>query len=324
MKRVLTCALALWVGAPSFAHAADEDAPGRPGTSEATLEISWSHFERFYDGDGESRSLETAFGPGAKGVGLDALMFQFGGRYVVGPGFEAWVDVPLVRLARSGKIDGLLGDESLYAETIAMGDVSAGGKLEIPLDIGETSSAFGAGLGLKAPTGNFEDVDEDQIATGGGDWGVGGELFAVVRPGHLEAGAAAGLLLLLPHERDEAQVDRGDVRSARAWIAGSVHPRARVGLKLHAFMREADRVEGEPVEGLAGGAHPGVLVPESRLLSLAPYVDLSPGGDARLLVSFGGPTMPWLSVPGEAGWAIDGKNVLVTDMQLRVFFRAGF
>ena len=314
----------LGVLAPFAALASDDEGDGLPGTSEATLEVSWSRFERFYDGDGESRPLDAAFGPDAEGVGIDAILFQFGGRHVFGPGFEAWVDVPLVRMARSGRIDGLLADESLYAESIAMGDVSAGGELEVPLDTGEISSGFGAGAWLKAPTGNYEDIDEKQMATGGGDWGIGGELFAVVRPGRAEAGAAAGLLLLLPHERDGFEVDRGDVRTGRLWVATNVGPRIRLGLKLHALMREDDRVEGDPVAASALGTQPGGLVPSSRLLSLSPYVDVSPAEKTRLMVAIGAPTTPWLAVPGEAGWALDGKNVLVTGTQVRVFFRSAF
>lgn len=311
------------VAAPSAALAGDE-APGTPGTSDAAFELSWMHVERFYDDDGRSRPLEQAFGPDAKGVGLDVLLFQFGGRYVVGPGFETWVDVPLVRLARTGKLQTLLGDESLYAEALAMGDVSGGGKLEIPLDVGEMETSFGASGVLKGPTGNFERIGSRELATGGGDFGIGGELFAVARPGHAEVGAAAGVLLLLPHERDDADVDRGDARAARMWVAFSAGPRVRAGMKVLALMREADRVDGDPVETLSGGAQPGALVPESRLLSVAPFVEVSPASRTRLAISLGGPTTPWLFVPGESGWAVSGKNVLVTGAQLRVSFQAGF
>lgn len=322
-RALLGLAAGVVLVAPSAALAGD-DAPGTPGSTEVSLELSWMHVERFYDDDGEARPLEQAFGPDAKGVGFDAALFQFGGRYVFGPGLEAWVDVPLVRLARSGKLDSLLGDESLYAEALAMGDVSGGGRLEIPLDVGEMETAFGVSGVLKGPTGNFERIGSRELATGGGDFGAGGELFAVARPGHGEVGAAAGLLLLLPHEREGVDVDRGDVRAARAWAAVSAGPRIRVGMKVLALMREADRVDGDPVKTLSGGAQPGTLVPDSRLLSIAPFVELSPASGTRLAVSVGGPTTPWLFVPGESGWAVSGKNVLVTGAQLRVSFQAGF
>lgn len=322
MKRTAGLVLGLSFALPLAARA--DGRAGAPGTSDGTLQFSWMHAERFYDDRGESRPLERAFGPDAKGVGLDVLMFQFGGRYVLAPGFEAWVDVPLVRLARTGTLDTLLGEESLYAEALAMGDVSAGGTLEIPLEMGESGTAFGVSAALKGPTGNFEQIGSRELATGGGDYGIGGELFALARPGHAEIGAAAGLLLLLPHRRDDVDVDRGDARVARLWASTAVGPRVRVGMKLLALMREADRAGGEPVETSSGGAQPGVLVPESRLLSVAPYVEISPAARTRLVVSLGGPTTPWLFVPGESGWALSGKNVLVTGAQVRVFVQAGF
>lgn len=295
-----------------------------PGTSEGTFELSWSHFERFYANDGEAKPLDDAFAPGTRDVTIDALMFRFGGRFVLGPGFVAWVDVPLVRLTRTGETESLLGDESLYAEAMQMGDVSGGARLEIPLDVGDLPSAFGVAGVVKAPTGTFEKIESNQIATGGGDWGLGGELFALARPGDVELGAAAGLMLLLPHERDGVEVDRGDVRSARIWIIAPLGPRARVGATLSAWMREADRVEGDAVDSLVGGAQPGALVPASRLLTVGPFVELSPVRHTRLVVSLNAPTSSWLFVPGEAGWALSGKNVMITGTQLHVAFRAKF
>lgn len=321
MKRALAVVVAFL---PSVGLAQVGESAAAPGTSEVTFELSWSHFDRFYDDDGRSVALDDAFEPGTRDVAVDALMFQFGGNYVFGPGLEAWVDVPLVRLTRTGRTEGLLEDESLYAEALAMGDVSAGARLEIPLDMGEVQSAFGVAAAVKAPTGNFENIGSREIATGGGDYGLGGELFALVRPGHAEVGGAAGLMLLLPQQRDDVDVDRGDLRTARVWVAIPLGPRARVGAKLLAMMREADRIEGAPVGALAGGAQAGSLVPPSRLLSVGPFVEVSPAEKTRLVVSVCAPTSPWLFVPGETGWALSGKNVLVTGTQVRVAFRTDF
>jgi hypothetical protein len=162
------------------------------------------------------------------------------------------------------------------------------------------------------------------MPTGGGDYGVGGELFVVARPSHAEIGAAAGLLLLLPHRRDGVDVDRGDARSARLWAAAPVGPRVQVGAKLLALSREADHVDGEPVDSLSGGAHPGVLVPASRLLSVEPFVAITPAPRMRIEVNAGASSMPWLFVPGETGIALGGKNVLVPAMQVSVALQAGF
>ena len=313
-------AMALLV-APGFALAQVGESAD-PGTTEGTFDLSWSHFDRFYGKDGAARPLDDAYPPGTKGVAIDAVMFRFGGHYVFGPGFEAWVDVPLVRLTRTGKTETLLGDDSLYAEALAMGDVSGGARLEIPLDVGDVESGFGVAAAVKAPTGNFEKIGPREIPTGGGDWGLGGELFAVVRPGHAELGAAAGLMLLLPQQRDEVEVDRGDARAARVWVAVPLGSRARVGAKLLALNREADRVEGDAVQSLAGGAQPGTLVPASRLLSFGPFVEVSPMRRSKLVLSLCGPTSPWLFVPGEAGWAISGKNVMVSGTQIHLAFRA--
>lgn len=319
MKRAIAALSLLLMPALASAQVGE---PPAPGTSEATFELSWSRFDRFYDDDGTPRALDDAYGPGTRDVAIDALMFQFGGRYVFGPGFDAWVDVPLVRLTRTGETEGLLDDQSRYAEAMAMGDVGAGARLEVPLDAGGVRSAFGVGAALKAPTGNHEKIGSRELATGGGDYGLGGELFAVVRPGHAEIGGAAGLMLLLPQERDGVEIDRGDARGARLWVAFPLGPRARIGATLLALVREPDRVEGEPVEVLSGGAQPGALVPASRLLSIGPSVEVSPVRRSRLVVSLCGPTSPWLFVPGQAGWALSGKNVLVSGTQLRIAFRS--
>ena len=308
------------------AHASDEDRrAGAPGTTDATLELSFARFDRFYDDDGKSRPLSSAFGGDAKDVVVDTLLFQFGGRIVLGPGLEASVDVPLVRNARSGRIESLLGNESLFAESLAMGDVSASARFEIPLDVGEVESGFGVAGTLKAPTGVFEDLESDQIATGGGDWGIGGELFAVARPFRLELGASAALMLLLPHERDEVEVDRGDPRHVRAWLdAPMLSARSRIGLEVHGLVREADRAAGEEVGSLGAGGQPGALAPASRLVSLAPYVEIRPYAGARFLASAGAPATGWLFLPQETGLPLSGKNVLRSQMQLRVFFLSGF
>lgn len=322
MKRLLL--LALLAASPALGSTEDDRAAGTPGTTDATLELSFSRFEEFFDERGRSRRLDDAFGDGAEGVAVDALLFQFGGRYVLGPGLEARVDVPLVRNARSGRVKTLLTEESLYAESLAVGDVTASARFEIPLDLGDTDSGFGVSGLLKAPTGIYESVGEDQLPTGGGDWGLGGELFAVVRPMRSELGAAASVLLLLPHQRDDREVDRGDARTVRVWAALPLGARGKAGIRFHALLREADRLEGEEVRDLAGGAQPGALVPESRLLSAAPYLELSPGRNATVVLSAGAPATSWLFLPAETGFPISGKNVMLTRVQARVFFLTEF
>ena len=314
---------ALLVASPALASE-DDRAAGRPGSSDATLELSFARFEQYFDERGRSRRLDDAFGAGAKNVAVDSLLFQFGGRYVLGPGLEARVDVPLVRTSRSGQVETLLTEESLYAESMAVGDVTGSARFEIPLGGGEVESAFGVGGLLKAPTGIYEGVEQDQMPTGGGDWGIGGELFVVVRPMRAEIGGAASMLLLLPHERDEREVDRGDARAFRAWAALPLGSRGKAGLRFHALLREADRVEGVEVRDLPEGAQPGALVPESRLLSAAPYVELTPARNATVVLSAGAPATSWLFLPAETGFPLSGKNVMLTRVQARVFLLTEF
>lgn len=325
VARTLARGLLLLAAAPVSALASqDHRAAGTPGSTDTTLELSFARFEEYFDERGRSRPLREGFGDGAKGVAIDVLLFQFGGRYVLGPGLEARVNVPLVRSARSGRIETILAEESLYAESMSIGDVTASARFEIPLDIGEVESGFGVAGMLKAPTGIHESVADDQMPTGGGDWGIGGELFAVVRPMRAELGAAASVLLLLPHGRDGRETDRGDARTVRVWGALPLGARGKAGLELHALLREADRVDGEEVRTLEGGAAPGVLVPESRLLSASPYVELTPGRNATVVLSAGAPATSWLFLPAETGFPLSGKNVLLTRVQARVFFLAEF
>ena len=303
----------------------DDDRRGSRKNAQSAFEISYVSFDGFHDGDGKRQSLDEGFGAGAEGVALDAFVFSFGGRYVLAPGFQTGVDVPLVRNTRSGRIETLPGlSDSIYAEGFAIGDITAHARLDVPIEEDPRGSVVGALGIIKAPTGLSEELDEEQLPTGGGDIGLGGELYAVARARSFEAGAAAGMMLLLNQRREDVEVDRGDPRWARVWGAARVVPKVAVGASLLALHREADRVEGEPVDSLTGAGQPGSLAPESRLVSIAPWVEVRFTPQARARLALGGTMLGWLFLPLEAGVPLQGKNVLAADLPLSLAIEAQF
>lgn len=330
---LLLVAMAVAVAAPVGAHAAsgddeeDEDDDDRAprGRTTSVFDVSYVRFGGFHDGDGRVQPLEEGFGAGAKDVSVDAFVFSFGGRYVLAPGFETGVDVPLVRNTRSGRVETLPGfEDSLYAEGFAIGDLHAHARLEVPITDDPQKSAVGVLGVIKAPTGLSEELDEGELPTGGGDIGLGGELFALWRDRLGEAGAAAGMMLLLNQRRDDVEVDRGDPRWARVWGAARILPTLSVGASLLVLDREADRVEGEPVDTLSGGGQPGALAPESHLVTVAPYVELAFSPQTRARLALGGTATGWLFLPVETGVPLQGKNVLGDGIPLSLAIEAQF
>lgn len=216
------CIALLLAASPALADETGEpEAQGK--TKRTDFRVSYARFSSYYDGT-TKRSLDRSYSQtnAAKNVSLDALVISFDGRYDLGGGMGAGVAIPLVRATRSGRREILLTSESLFAESISIGDLVA--------DLGYVHERRPVALGISAflqiPFGAWEDLPNGAMPTGSGTFGIGGEVSARAHLGpSLGAGGALGAAVRM--ERSDG-LDRGDPFWGRAWGAFEKIGRAHV------------------------------------------------------------------------------------------------
>ena len=330
MKRILFLVALVLAPRAALAFGGISDpgvaADSQPGASWSRIDLSYVRFTSYYDADGHRRSLDRAYATAAgngRGVAIDALVVSFAGRFVIGPGCSAGVNVPLVRNSRSGHIQVVPGiEQSVYAEGSSIGDIVADVTLEVPLP--DTRDAFGASFALQAPSGTWHGLDATRLPTGNGTIGAGGELFAGWRSEVWEAGAAAGILVLLPRRQSGGDVDLGDPIWGRAHGSRHFGQNASAGLEVTGINRTADRVARTPVADATLGDTPGMLSPASSLVTVSPFVEGRVARSTFARVSISNPANGWMFIPVRTGVAVRGRNVLAPDAQLALSVQARF
>lgn len=301
-------------------------ADGSPASTWGALDLSYVRFTRYFDEDGRQKELDDAyagFGQRGRGISIDAMVVSFEGRYVLGPGFSAGIRVPWVRNSRNGRVPIAPGlDQSVYAEGSSLGDIVGDVALDVPFP--ETSSSFGAALAVQAPSGRWSALDPNELPTGAGAIGVGGELYAVWRGGPVAVGGVAGIMMLLPRQDHPDTIDPGDPIWGRVFAQARIGERVHAGVEMVGLSRSADRVGGRAVTSINGGIAPGSLVPASSLITAAPYLDARMGRGSFVRVSVSSSGSGWLFAPVETGYALRGRNILAPEAQLRASFLARF
>lgn len=326
MKRVAVFALLL-AAAPAAAQEEGTPIPERglsmgDRTASFDVDLSYVRFTRFFDGAGGSRSLDDAFSDpvtstGARHVAIDAAVLAFDGRIVPEKGISLGLQVPLVRDSRSGDLEiaGLPAPQGFYAEGMAIGDLTADAQVELP----GSGRGWGANVDLmaKLPAGHWRKLDPDQLPTGDGEVGIGGQTAAWVRIASSEVGVRAGLMALLPRTVG-TDVDRGDPRWLSAWERTRLGPDFALGISGGLLARSADRSGHRPVTTLQDGGEPGSLAPPSSLITVAPFAVWRARPDTGVTFSISSPGSGWLFFPAPGGAALAGKNVMQPETQLTV------
>ncbi len=315
--KVFAVALLL-LAAPALAQ--EEGEQGKKSGTKTSFHASLARFSSYYDGT-ERRSLDRAYsqaGQQANGVTLDAIVLSFDGRYDLGGGVGAGMAFPLVRASRGGRRQVVLASESLFAESIAMGDLVA----DVVYRKDVKPASFGAKAFLQIPTGAWDDLDASQMPTGGGAWGLGGEASAEVRVvPFLSFGGAAGAAMRM--ERKDG-LDRGDPMWLRAWGAFRFGQTLSAGATLSMLRHGGDTIDGAKVTAMPADVVFGAPSPAMSLLSIAPWVELTPSASTRVRLSISDAGTGWLFFPAETGIPVSGENVLAADLLLMLAVSADF